>query len=92
MYDEVDKPFPQSKEFAAIIAKTRSVFKDSFKACVDKVKAIDQDKKAWLDMVNAPVVLAGQPNSTFFRYDHYTSRVRAALHDAQSYLVGADAE
>lgn len=87
--DEVNEPFSKSPEFYEACVKIRKLFQSSFKACVDKVKAIDQDEQAWLDMINAPVVLPNKTNNTFFTYGHYTSRFREVLRDAQSYLVGA---
>lgn len=89
MASEVDQPFARSELFAEITAKAREFFKESFKKCVDKVKAVDQDQQLWLDMVNAPVVLPNQPNNTFFRFDHYTRRFREVLREAQSYLLPA---
>jgi hypothetical protein len=82
--------FEQSEEFEQLLSKTRELFREDFKSCVDKVKAVDQDEGAWRKMVSAPVVAGNKLNGSYIDIRRYASRFREVLRNAESYLVGAE--
>ena len=79
--------FDHSPEFEALLLETRQVFSAGFGECVRKVKEIDQDEAKFMKMVNAPVLDPAVNELPLFELSYYAKRFRAALKNANSYLV-----
>lgn len=84
--DEFDETSP---EFKQIINFTRETFANDFQKCLQKIKAVDQDEKAWLRMVHTPVFKGNSIKRTVFDMEEYARRFREVLEAASSAVISA---
>jgi hypothetical protein len=74
-------------EFKKMVKFTRNIFANDFQECVQKVKAVDQDEKAWSRMVHTPVFKGNSIEGTVFDMEIYARRFREVLEAASSAVI-----
>jgi len=76
-----------SPEFKSIVKLTRELFRGDFKECVQKIRAVDQDEKAWLRMVHTPIFKDNSIEGTVFDIERYGQHFREVLRATNSALM-----
>jgi len=83
----------ESSEFKQIVKFTRELFSSDFQQCLKKIRAVDQDEKAWARMVHTPVFNKGKSiKDSVFDVEVYARRFREVLLSASSSVIPSDSE
>jgi hypothetical protein len=85
---ECTREFEESSpEFKQIMKFTRELFVNDFQKCLQKIKAVDQDEKAWSRMIHSPVFKGNSIEGTVFDMEVYARRFREVLEAASSAVI-----
>lgn len=76
-----------SPEFKHVVKFTRELFASDYQECLQKIRAVDQDEKAWSRMVHTPVFKGNSIEGSVFDAETYAQRFREVLQVASSATI-----